>query len=129
MNEQRVVPNDEQGYRLHVVDALARLETLAESTDTHLKTLNGSVGRHETRLTNLTAELTRHPMECPLRAELERLKIIVITDKAAAGAAEKVTTIWLKRLSPLAWAAIGALALLILLHSKDFIPFLQDHLR
>lgn len=115
--EQPEITFDEHQFRITVVKSLTRLETLAESTDGHLKRLNGSVARHEERIATLQQNLTEHPLECPMRQEVDSLKASVITEQAE----EKATAAWWSRVSPLVWLVIGGVLALFLLHSPDLL--------
>jgi hypothetical protein len=124
MSEEPEITLEEHTFRLTVAQSLSRLETLAVSTDQHLKDLNGSVGRHEDRLVGLRADLTLHAVECPLRAEVEKLKQLVTADEAAAKATEK----WWERISPLIWLAIGGVITLLLLNGPAILQIGLQHL-
>jgi len=108
---------DEHQFRLRVVESLARLETLAESTEAHLRRLNGSVARHEERIATLQQDLTEHTVECPVRDEIEVLRDSMIREQAGDAA----TVAWWTRVSPLVWLVIGGVLALFLLHGPDLI--------
>lgn len=82
---------------MRVVESLAKLETLAQSSDNHLARLNGSVARHEERINALQAAM--------------------ITERAAS----KATSTWWHRISPLVWLAVGGVLVLFLLHSDQLL--------
>jgi hypothetical protein len=121
MSEQ--IEMGEHEYRVHVVRALSRLEILAQSTDEHLKRLNGTVAKHEDRLNTLWKDVTEHPIMCPLRAEVEKLQRAVLVDETRVETTEK----WWTRASPLIWLAIGGLLVLFLVHAKDILPLVAGH--
>jgi hypothetical protein len=88
---------EEQSFRLRVVESLAKLETLAQSTEDHLKRLNGTVARHE--------------------VEINVLKEDVLTEKVKS----RTSLAWWRRISPLIWLGIGGLLVLFLVHSDDLL--------
>jgi hypothetical protein len=108
---------DEHQFRLRVVESLARLETLAQSTDDHLSRLNGTVARHEDRLTALQENLGQHQIDCPIRGEVETLKAAVLTEQVE----NRTTSAWWQRISPLIWLALGGIVVLFLLHADQLL--------
>jgi|SRR5271157_2742578 len=95
--ERDEIAVDEYEFRMRVVESLARLETLAQSTDDHLARLNGTVARHEKRITSLQAA--------------------VLTEQVEA----RTTSAWWRRISPLVWLVVGGLLVLFLLHSDQLL--------
>lgn len=114
---EKEIAIDEHQFRLGVVESLARLETLAQSTDDHLARLNGTVARHEDRLQALQQSLGQHQMDCPIRSEVENLKAAVLTEQVET----RTTSAWWHRLSPLIWLAVGGLVALFLLHADQLL--------
>jgi hypothetical protein len=95
--EKDEIPINEHQFRLRVVESLTKLETLAESTDDHLKRLNGTVARHET--------------------DINVLKQDILTEKVTA----RTSLAWWHRISPLIWLGIGGLIVLFLVHSEELL--------
>lgn len=95
--ERDEIAVDEYEFRMRVVESLARLETLAQSTDEHLGRLNGTVARHEKRIGALQAA--------------------VLTEQVEA----RTTSAWWRRMSPLVWLVAGGLLVLFLLHSDQLL--------
>jgi hypothetical protein len=114
---QTEITVDEHGFRLRVVESLARLETLAQSTDGHLARLNGTVARHEERLQGLQQSIGQHQIECPVRKDVDTLKAAVLTEQVEA----RTTSAWWRRISPLVWLVIGGLVVLFLLHADQLL--------
>jgi hypothetical protein len=114
---QTEITTDEHRFRLRVVESLARLETLAQSTDDHLARLNGSVARHEERLQVLQQSLGQHQIDCPVRGEVEILKTAVLTEQVES----RTTSAWWHRLSPLIWLVAGGVIVLFLLHAEELL--------
>lgn len=110
----------EQDFHLRVVASLARLETLAESTDDRLQRLNGTVERHEQRLQALREDVGRHQLQCPVRADVELLKTATLTEKVTS----QVTSAWWQRISPLLWLAVGGVIVLFLIHADELLRHL-----
>lgn len=108
---------DEHQFRMRVVESLARLETLAQSTDDHLVRLNGSVDRHEARLDELQQSLAQHPIDCAIGAEVESLKAAVLSGQVES----QTTAAWWRQISPLIWLAIGGLLVLFLVHGDQLL--------
>ena len=115
--ERDEIAVDEYEFRMRVVESLARLETLAQSTDDHLARLNGTVARHEDRLQALQQSLGQHQMDCPIWGEVENLKAAVLTEQVET----RTTFVWWHRLSPLIWLAVGGLVALFLLHADQLL--------
>jgi hypothetical protein len=90
---------------------------LAVATEAHLKTLNGSVGRHEQEIHVLNQSLGEHRASCPTRAEVEALRVMLLTQQAQA----RTTSAWWGRLSPLIWLAIGGVLVLFLSHAQELL--------
>jgi hypothetical protein len=107
----------EQDFHLRVVASLARLETLAQSTDDHLARLNGTVARHEDRLQALQQSIDHHQIDCPVRGDVETLKAAVLTEQVEA----RTTSAWWRRISPMVWLVIGGLVALFLLHADQLL--------
>jgi hypothetical protein len=95
--EKNEITIDEHRFRLRVVESLAKLEGLAQSTDGHLARLNGSVARHEEKINSLQAAM--------------------LTERAAS----RATSTWWQRISPLLWLAAGGVLALFLLHSEQLL--------
>ena len=107
-------------FQLRVVESLTRLETLAEATADHMKRLNGSVARHEQNIGSLRQDLTEHPVQCPMRADVDQLKASALTEHTQA----ETNAVWWTRLSPIIWLAIGGIAVLFLLNAKSLLEAL-----
>jgi hypothetical protein len=90
--EQAEITLNEHEFRIGVVKSLARLETLAQSTDAHLKRLNGSVARHEEKIALLQQGM------------------------ASDHAAQKATAAWWRRVAPLVWVFVGCILALLALN-------------
>ena len=109
--------SDEIAFRMRVIEALTKIETLGLSTDQHLARLNGTVVRHEERLDTLKDVLSNHKTQCPLLLEVAALKsaaLIRATETQAASA-------WWQRISPLIWLAIGGVIVLFLVHADELL--------
>ena len=114
---QTEITMDEHSFRLRVVESLAKLETLAQSTDDHLARLNGTVARHEERLQGLQQSLGQHQIDCPVRGEVEILKAAVLTEQVET----RTSSTWWHRISPLIWLVVGGLVVLFLLHADQLL--------
>ncbi len=114
---EKEIAVDEHQFRLGVVESLARLETLARSTDEHLARLNGTVARHEERLQTLQQSFGQHQIDCPIRGEVETLKTAVLTEQVES----RTSSEWWQRLSPLIWLAVGGLLVLFLVHADQIL--------
>jgi hypothetical protein len=89
----------------------------------HLVKLNGKVATHELKVGEMQIELAERRNQCPLVDLLEARTRTVEDYVTAEKASAKTSSTWLKWLWPVIWAAAGALALLILLHSTDLLKF------
>jgi hypothetical protein len=114
---QTEITMDEHRFRLRVVESLARLETLAQSTYDHLGSLTKTVARHEDRIQILQQGIGQHQIDCPLRAEVETLKAAVLTEQVET----RTTLAWWQRISPLIWLAVGGLVALFLLQANQLL--------
>lgn len=115
--ERDEITIEETQFRMRVVESLARLETLAQSTDDHLARLNGTVARHEERLQLLQQSFGQHQIDCPVRGEVETLKAAVLTEQVET----RTSSTWWHRMSPLIWLVVGGLVVLFLLHSEQLL--------
>jgi t-SNARE complex subunit (syntaxin) len=103
-----------------VIRSLVRLETLAETTEQHLRTLNGTVKDHGIMLGGLEIELKQHQLDCPLRNEVEALK----TANEALKSAHNERAAWINKIFPFITAIIGGVIVIFLLHSNDILKWI-----
>jgi len=117
MAEENGITIDEHKFRMHVVESLTRLETLAQSTDARLARLNGSVACHEERIHDLQQMMDQHQVDCPMRETVETLRAAIISDEAE----HKASASWWRAASPLLWLIVGGVLVLFLVHSKEML--------
>ena len=118
----------ERDFQAEVLNALGELKaeqagTRAEvaAVKDHLARLNGRVVEQEKRTGEIQIELAERRNKCPIADALEDRIRPVEDFIVAERAAEKTSATWLKWLWPIIWAAIGAFALLVLLHANNFL--------
>jgi hypothetical protein len=76
--------------------------------------LNGKIADHERRLSEMQIELA-----ALLEDRVRPVEDYIKAEKASA----KTSSVWVKWLWPVIWAAAGAFVLLLALHSTDLLKF------
>ena len=93
----------------------------------HTSDLTEQVKRQNGNVAKLWAEMDavkRHPLECPLGERIVALESAAAVSRAGAQAAEKATAPWKRWAERLAFAALGVLMVLVLLHAADILKTL-----
>ena len=92
-----------------------------ESIDQRLRTLNGTVARHEARMVAAEQFTSTHPLACPAMAKLDQLSASVETNRKKDAATHAERQRWHRRLHP-GYVLAGVFFVLLVLRNVDLIP-------
>jgi hypothetical protein len=120
-----------EDFQAHVIRALSALSRASSALElgqaqvierqTHvierLDKMNGSVKDLYLRTDANTTNLLKHISDCPLRQEIEAIKLMMSNHEAEKKNSEK----WINILKPLIWVFLTAIATLILSHAHELI--------
>jgi hypothetical protein len=111
------MPEHETEFRDKVIDGLARLDAQYSSIIGRLDKINGNINTLYQRTDALSHELDVHPVQCEMRGRVETVERMIHEAAARAGAA----SIILKSASPLLWAVLAMVGLLILFQAREIL--------
>ena len=117
--------NSPEEFRDHVVRTLAELRIGQAQVIKQLEKMNGTQANLLKRMADVEAFEKIHPLECPLKSDVNEIGVVVNKHIIEAGTKLKGDKAWMKRLWPYIHMLIGMILLLILTHANELMDSLK----